>query len=121
MSFMTSGVKIRLCPRTCSFSLMPPSQRRRFRLCVPSSLGTSSRSQRRQSRRFRYLCAPSSLRTSEDQLSLGGLEVVVVVELLAADEFLEGRRGAEPVDAELALDELRVGVRPLARHAVDAE
>src|SRR3954447_5007835 len=102
MSFMTSGVKIRLCPRTCSLSLM-------------------LRSQRRQSRRVRYLCAPSSLRTSEHQLSLGGLEVVVVVELLAAHELLQLRRRPETVDAEFALDELGVGVRPFAGHAVDAE
>src|SRR3954454_4326148 len=102
MSFMTSGVKIRLCPRTCSLSLM-------------------LRSQRRQSRRVRYLCAPSSLRTSEHQLSLGGLEVVVVVELLAAHELLQLGRRAEPVDAELAIDELGVGLRPLAGDAVDAE
>ncbi len=57
----------------------------------------------------------------EHQLSLGRLEVVVVVEHLAADELLELRRRAEPVDAELPLDELGVGVRPLAGHAVDAE
>ena len=50
-----------------------------------------------------------------------GLEVVVVVELLAADELLELGRRAEAVDPELALDELGVGVGPLARHAVDAE
>src|SRR5262249_41566275 len=60
-------------------------------------------------------------RTSEHQLSLGGLEIVVVVELLAADELLELGRRAEAVDAELALDELRVGVRPLAGDAVDSE
>src|SRR5581483_10095869 len=57
----------------------------------------------------------------EHQLSLGGLEVVVVVQLLAADELLQLRRLAEAVDAELALDELRVGVRPLAGDAVDPE
>src|SRR5438309_1315356 len=57
----------------------------------------------------------------EDELALGGLEVVVVVELLAADELLELGWRAQAVDAELALDQLGVGVRPLARHAVDAE
>src|SRR5256885_2797115 len=59
--------------------------------------------------------------TLEHQLPFGRLEVVVVVELLAADELLELRRRAEPVDAELPLDQLRVGVGPLARHAVDPE
>src|SRR5919201_624900 len=47
--------------------------------------------------------------------------MVVVVELLAAHELLKFRRRAEPVDPELALDELGVRVRPLPRHAVDAE
>ena len=78
---MTSGVKIRLCPRTVGRSLRP----------------------------------------SQHQLSLGGLEVVVVVELLAADELLELGRVAEAVDPELPLDQLGVGVGPLARDAVDAE
>src|SRR5262249_24882465 len=55
------------------------------------------------------------------QLPLGGLEVVVVVELLAAHELLELGRRAETVDAELALDELRVSVGPFAGDAVDAE
>src|SRR4051795_9335953 len=58
---------------------------------------------------------------SENELALGRLEVVVVVELLAAHELVEARCGAEAVDAELALDVLGVGVRPLARDAVDAE
>src|SRR5690242_2805679 len=62
--------------------------------------------------------ASSSL---ENELPLGRLEVVVVVELLAADELLELGRAAEAVDAELALDVLGVGVGPLAGHAVDAE
>src|SRR5204863_1144034 len=52
---------------------------------------------------------------------LGRLQVVVVVELLAAHELLELRRGAEVVDAELALDELGVGVGPLALDAVNPE
>src|ERR1700712_943738 len=62
-----------------------------------------------------------SIPTSQHELALGRLEAVVVVELLAAHELVEARRGAEAVDAELALDVLRVGVVPLARHAVDAE
>src|SRR6202012_5799794 len=58
---------------------------------------------------------------SEDELALGGLERVVVVELLATDELRELRRRAETVDAELALDELGVGIGPLPFDAVDAE
>src|SRR5919106_3975087 len=57
----------------------------------------------------------------EHELALGRLEVVVVVEHLAADELLELGRRAETVDPELALDELRVGLVPLARDAVDPE
>src|SRR5579863_9862399 len=73
--------------------------------------------------RPRRLCGEGAFSSamSEHQLPLGGLERVVVVELLAADEFLEPRRRAELVDAELALDELAVGVGPLAGHAVDPE
>src|SRR5262245_29664004 len=52
---------------------------------------------------------------------LGRLQVVVVVEDLAAHELLELGRRAEPVDPELALDQLGVGVGPLPWHAVDAE
>src|SRR6476619_745413 len=62
--------------------------------------------------------ASSSL---ENELPLGRLEVVVVVELLTAHELLELGRATEAVDAELALDVLRVGVGPLAGHEVDAE
>src|SRR6185503_2170330 len=88
MSLMTSGVKIRLRPRTSflpgASSVMPPPG-------------------------------------SENELALGRLERVVVVEHLAADELLELGRRAEPVDPELALDQLRVRIRPLAGHAVDPE
>src|SRR5512133_1765147 len=57
----------------------------------------------------------------EHELALGRLEVVVVVELLAAHELLELGRRTQLVDAELALDQLGVGVGPLALDAVDAE
>src|ERR1700742_5071219 len=57
----------------------------------------------------------------EEELALGWLERVVVVELLAAHELLQRRWRAQPVDAELALDELGVGVGPLALDAVDAQ
>src|ERR687885_25727 len=89
MSLMTSGVKIRLCPRMV-----------RWEGAVSSAMGRPP---------------------LQDELALGGLEGVVVVELLAADELLKLRRVAEAVDAELSLDELGVGVGPLAGHAVDAE
>src|SRR4051794_37460569 len=62
-----------------------------------------------------------SIQSSQHELALGRLEAVVVVELLAAHELVEARRCAQAVDAELALDVLRVGVVPLARDAVDAE
>src|SRR4051794_1401346 len=89
MSFITSGVKMRLCPST---------------FCREEVLSEG--------------IASSSL---ENELPLGRLEVVVVVELLAAHELLELGRGAEVVDAELAVDVLGVGVGPLAGDAVDAE
>src|SRR4051795_10701024 len=89
MSLMTSGVKIRLCPRTV-----------RWEGAVSSAMGRPP---------------------LQDELALGGLEGVVVVELLAAHELLQLGRVAEAVDAELALDELGVRVGPLAGHAVDAE
>src|SRR5204863_2480829 len=62
-----------------------------------------------------------AIASSQNELALGRLEVVVVVELLAAHELVEARWRAEAVDAELALDVLAVGVRPLAGDAVDAE
>src|SRR5439155_24357027 len=65
--------------------------------------------------------AVSSAMTLEHQLSFRRLEVVVVVELLAADELLELGRRAEVVEAELPLDQLGVGIRPLAGDAVDPE
>src|SRR5665809_11849 len=57
----------------------------------------------------------------EDELALARLEAVVVVELLAAHEFGELGRRAQPVDAELAFDQLGVGLIPLDLDAVDAE
>src|SRR3990172_9601013 len=91
MSLMTSGVKILECPRT-------------FR---PEGAVSSA--------------MPVLSSALQDELALGGLEIVVVVELLAAHELLELRRRPEAVDGELPLDELGVGVRPLPRDAVDAK
>src|SRR4051794_22998293 len=108
MSLMTSGVKIFERPSTVRLDGAVSSTRR-----CPSWLSAGA---------ARSCCgsgmSPSCL---EDELALGRLEIVVVVEPLAAHELLQLGRRAEVVDAELALDELRVGVRPLARHAVDAE
>src|SRR5215204_3919953 len=57
----------------------------------------------------------------EHQLPLARLELVVVVELLAANELLELGRLAEAVDPELALDQLRVRLGPVAGHTVDPQ
>src|ERR1700751_4831030 len=91
MSSMTSGVKIRLCPSTF------------WAIGAFSSVAA--------------ITHPSL----EHELALGRLQLVVVVKLLAADELLELRRRAQVVDPELAVNELRVGVGPLALHAVDTK
>src|SRR4051794_5377533 len=107
MSLMTSGVKIRERPSTVRRVGAVSSARR-----APSWLSAGAP---------RSCCGSAMSRSLEDELALGRLEGVVVVELLAAHELLQLGRRAQPVDAELALDELRVGLRPLAGHAVDAE
>src|SRR3954471_3558142 len=95
MSLMTSGVKMRDRPR------------------IVFSPGAVSSGRAVLIRGIRCLL--------EDDPSLGRLEVVVVVERLAADELVEVRRRAEAVEPELAPDQLGVAVGPLARHAVHAE
>src|SRR5919112_2559267 len=105
MSLMTSGVKMRERPRTV-----------RRDGAVSSAFDTPSWWSRSAPR---WDSAMGGL--LEDELALGRLEVVVVVELLAADELLQLGRVAEPVDGELAGDELGVRVRPLAGYAVDAQ
>src|SRR4051794_21880600 len=103
MSFITSGVKMRLRPRTVLLFGAVSSAMCEFAPLV----------------RARHA---SPLRVGlENQLALRRFEVVVVVELLAADELLQLRRRAELVDAELPLHELGVGIGPLAGHAADAE
>ena len=92
MSFITSGVKIGLRPSTARLRSI--------------SLALS------------LIRFPLFL---ENELALGRLEAVVVVELLTAHELLEGRGSAQFVDAELTIDELRVRVSPLAGDAVDPE
>src|SRR5712692_5385997 len=91
MSLMTSGVKILLRPRT-------------FWREGPVSVA---------------IVVPPPL--VDHELAFARLEGVVVVEHLAADELMELGRRAQSVDAELSLDELGVGVGPLAWHAVEAQ
>src|SRR5713101_8044899 len=75
MSLITSGVKMLLCPSTAR----PPSS-----LVLISGLAS---------------------RGSENELSLGRLEVVVVPEFPAADEFAEGRGPVHLVDPQLAVQQ----------------
>src|SRR5262249_3409486 len=57
----------------------------------------------------------------ENELALAGFEVVVVVELLSRDELAQLGRLSEPVNRELALDQLRVFIGPLGVHAGDPQ
>src|SRR5262245_18846451 len=93
MSLMTSGVKIGLRPSTSRSAGAP----------LPGC------------------CSAILAPFLEHQLALAGLEDVVVVELLPADELAQLRGLAQLVDPELALDQLGVGVGPLPLDAVDAE
>src|SRR3954451_9575242 len=65
--------------------------------------------------------AVSSAMPLQDELPLGRLEDVVVVELLAAHELLQLRRLAQAVDAEFPRNELGVGLGPFPRDAVHAQ
>src|SRR5262249_34767210 len=94
MSLMTSGVKIGLRPITSR----------------PAGASTDAS----------LLCSAIAL-LLENELALARLEVVVVVELLSRHEFAQVGRRPQPIDRELALDQLGVVVRPLGLHAVDAE
>src|SRR5262249_57973367 len=60
-------------------------------------------------------------RRLQDELALGRLEVVVVPELLAADELAERGRRAHPVDPQLALEQLVVVRGELRLDAGDAK
>src|SRR5215813_10826926 len=60
-------------------------------------------------------------RSLQDELALVRLEVVVVPQLLAADELAEGVGFVQPVDAELAVDQLLVRIVELGLDAVDSE
>src|SRR5271166_181449 len=91
MSLMTSGVKIRLCPRM----LLSES--------------------------WSSMVAPVVSRGSEHQLAFAGLEGVVIPELLRADELAESARTVDGVEAEFAVEDLVVVVCELGLDAVDAE
>src|SRR5262245_17679581 len=87
MSSMTSGGKVKLCPRTWVLRLVV--------LVVTSGCGASPGAMR--------LVAISS--PSEHQLLLGRLEIVVVPELLAGDDLLhvlDATGGLQAIDPELA-------------------
>src|SRR5262245_47802963 len=105
MSLMTSGVKILLLPRT---SRLSGAASRRLSSFFAAFFFAA----------FFFAAMGASL---EHELALAGLEAVVVVELLPADELLQLRGLPEAVDLELPLDHLGVGIRPLARHAVDSQ
>src|SRR6266516_2969469 len=94
MSLMTSGVK--MCDRPRTFLREGPSSM----WCRSSSLSRS---------------------VSQDELAFARLEVVVVPELLAADELAERGGRVKAVDAELAVEELGVAGVQLRLDAVDAE
>src|SRR3954463_10761747 len=106
MSLMTSGVKIFERPRTVRFDGAVSSVR-----AAPSWLSACS---------ARSCCGSAMWSPLEDELALGRLEVVVVVELLAAHELLQLGRLAQPVDGELARDNLGLRSRPPAGSAAAA-
>src|SRR5262249_5075118 len=93
MSLITSGVKMLLRPRT---SRLPSSA-----VLIGCSLPVLAGGRRRR-------CAGRRPRRLQDELALGRLEVVVVPELLAADELAERGLRAHPVDPQLALEQFVV-------------
>src|SRR5262245_5482197 len=94
MSLITSGVKIGLRPITSRPAGASPD----------ASL----------------LCSAIAV-LLENELALARFEVVVVVELLPGHELAELRWRTQPVDRELALDELRIRIGPLRVDAVDPQ
>src|SRR5215470_18334715 len=104
MSLITSGVKMLLCPRTARLPSSTPLIR-----CRSHAYRRRRRSAGRRPRRL------------QDELALGRLEVVVVPELLAADELAERGLRAHPVDPQLALEQFVVCRGELRLDAVDPE
>src|SRR5919198_3148549 len=66
-------------------------------------------------------CLPLLSAMSEHQPPPAGFDVVVVPQLAAADELAEPVRLRQPVDAELSVDQLLVGVGELRLHTVHPE
>src|SRR5215468_10176582 len=107
MSLITSGVKMLLRPRTAR---LPSSA-----VLIGCSLRSSACRWRRRRRAGRRPCR------LQDELALGRLEVVVVPELLAADELAERGLRTHPVDPQLALEQFVVFRGELRLDAVDPE
>src|SRR5690348_754325 len=105
MSLITSGVKMLLRPRTARL----PSSTVLIEVFAPSACRWPHR---RCVRRPRHL---------QDELALGRLEVVVVPELPAADEFPERGLRLHAVDSQLAFQEFVVAGGELGLDAVDAQ
>src|SRR6266699_927957 len=101
MSLITSGVNMLLRPRTA----LPPSST----VLICGSLSVLAA-------RWKPVASPL-----EDELALGWLKVVVVPELLPADEFPERGLRLHAVDPQLALQEFVVGGGQLGLDAVDAK
>src|SRR5215831_4686693 len=106
MSLITSGVKMLLRPRTSRL----PSSAVLIWVFAPSAC-----------RWRRRRCAGRRPRRLQDELALGRLEVVVIPELLAADELAERGLRTHPVDPQLALEQLVVFRGELRLDAVDPE
>src|SRR6266480_4545100 len=105
MSLITSGVKMLLRPRTARL----PSSAVLIRCSLPVLAGGVAAGVGRRPRRL------------QDELALGRLEVVVVPELLAADELAERGLRTHPVDPQLALEQFVVFRGELRLDAVNPE
>src|SRR5580704_6183140 len=121
ISSMTSGVKRRLWPSTCVL-------RRSFFFVVGSGAGAFFS--------FAMCCLPfreprvnwrganGLPESSENELLLGGLEIVVIQQLSARGDlvhFLHAPRGGEAVHLKFAFQPLHVEVGHLRRHGIDPE
>src|SRR3984957_11353399 len=108
MSSMTWGVKMPLWPSTCVFRLS-------FFLVVGSVTGAFFS--------FAMVCFPFS-QYLENELLLGGLEVVVVPKLPAGDDLLHvprAPRRLEAIHLQLALEPLYVEIGHVGRYGIDAQ
>src|SRR4029077_8767110 len=94
MSLITSGVKIGLRPSTSRLAGASPCAS-----CFCSAIAV----------------------LLENELPLARFVAVAVVELLPRDELAQLRRRSQPVDRELALDQLGVLIGPFGLDAVDPQ